>query len=217
VIGTHQIDRFEAINLLQKALKEKPDNAADWVILGELAHEVALDAPADQAMKYFSLSREAYDKALRLEPDNAGLKAAVQFAKDQEANAEKFEQRRKEAVQVYLESRRQELTRNGITPTVEIYSAPSATASMASPQPGQQPPQAVPGQATTAWPAQSYPYAVYRPFTTAQGTPYTYQQYSNTYLPQNAWEAGNPVTMRQYSQSLPQVMMNSAGRVLRPR
>ena len=43
MIGSHQIDRFEAIRQLQQSLRANPNNTADWVILGELAHEVALD------------------------------------------------------------------------------------------------------------------------------------------------------------------------------
>src|SRR5271157_5472163 len=37
-IGTHQIDRFEAIRTLQESLKSDPNDAAAWIVLGELAH-----------------------------------------------------------------------------------------------------------------------------------------------------------------------------------
>ena len=43
---------------------------ADWIILGELAYEVALDLPADQATRYYRISRDAYEKAaLAIQPD----------------------------------------------------------------------------------------------------------------------------------------------------
>ena len=48
VIGSHQIDRYDAIDKEQKVLEaDNPKSLADWIILGELAHEVAMDAPAD--------------------------------------------------------------------------------------------------------------------------------------------------------------------------
>src|SRR5271157_4445625 len=36
-IGTHQIDRFDAIHLLQESLKSDPNDVAAWIVLGELA------------------------------------------------------------------------------------------------------------------------------------------------------------------------------------
>ena len=212
VIGSHQIDRYEAIKQLQQTLKDKPDNALDWVILGELAHEVAMDLPPDQAANYYRMSREAYEKALRLEPDNAGLKAAAQFARDQESNANQFSDRRRQAVGTYLDARRREMAQSGPNPTVEVYSTPVAPSATAGNQVVQ--PAPVAGQpgvaATTVMPAQAYPYAVYQPFAPTQGSPYTYQQYSNAYAP-GTW-AGQPTTMRQYAQQLPQVLMNQATR-----
>src|SRR6185437_2823669 len=94
VIGAQQIDRYDAIKKEQDLLDKKPKSLDDWVILGELAHEVAMDAPADLAPKYFRMSRDAFEKALALDPDNRGLKAAVQFAKDQESQTETFEKSR---------------------------------------------------------------------------------------------------------------------------
>jgi cytochrome c-type biogenesis protein CcmH/NrfG len=82
-IGSHQIDRFEAIRQLQADLRSDPNSLANWVILGELSHEVALDVPDGQDDVYYRMSREAYEKALQLDPNNNGLKAAVQFARDQ--------------------------------------------------------------------------------------------------------------------------------------
>ena len=61
-IGTHQIDRFAAINQLQADLKSDTNNLANWAILGELAHEVALDLPEGQDNAYYKLSRQSYEK-----------------------------------------------------------------------------------------------------------------------------------------------------------
>ena len=103
VIGTQQINRFEAIRQLQQAVKQNSKSLADWVILGELAHEVAIDLPADQAGPYYKLSRDAYENALELAPDNPGLQAAVQFAKDQEQGLDRFEKSRTAATKMYLD------------------------------------------------------------------------------------------------------------------
>ncbi|MEJ7637852.1 MAG: hypothetical protein WKF75_07705 [Singulisphaera sp.] len=94
VIGTQQINRFEAIRQLQQTVKQNSKSLADWVILGELAHEVAIDLPADQARLYYKTSRDAYENALELAPDNTGLQAAVQFAKDEEQGLDRFEKSR---------------------------------------------------------------------------------------------------------------------------
>jgi hypothetical protein len=124
VISSRQIDRYDAINALQQRLKENPKSVADWVILGELAHEVALDLPADQATRYYRLSRDAYEKALALQPDNLGLKAAVQFARDHETNAQRFEEARDRAAQTYLEARRRDLAASRYTPSLPVYGVP---------------------------------------------------------------------------------------------
>ena len=70
---------------------------------------MSLDLPADQAAKYYRISRDAYDKALELAPDNQGLKAAAQFARDREASAEKLESARSRAAATYLDARRRDL------------------------------------------------------------------------------------------------------------
>ena len=72
VIGSHQIDRYDAIEKEQQAVADNPKSLADWIILGELSHEVAMDAPADHAGKYFKMSSDAFESALALAPNNAG-------------------------------------------------------------------------------------------------------------------------------------------------
>ena len=136
VIGTQQINRFEAIRQLQETVKQNSKSLADWVILGELAHEVAIDLPADQAGEYYKLSRDAYENALELAPDNAGLQAAVQFAKDQEQGLDRFEKSRSAATQMYLAARRRDLAETQFTPSLRVYGAPTA------------PPAAMTGRAT---------------------------------------------------------------------
>ena len=89
--------KIEAIRQLQETVKQNPKSLADWVILGELTHEVAIDLPADQAGQYYKLSRDAYENALELAPDNRGLQAAVQFAKDQEQGLDRFEKSRSDS------------------------------------------------------------------------------------------------------------------------
>jgi len=121
VIGSHQIDRYDAIARLQKNLEANPKSLADWIILGELAHEVAMDVPADTAGKYFQMSRNAYESALALAPDNAGLKAAVQFARDQEKNSDAFEKSRDAYTDTFLNARRRDLAATGNTPYVRMY------------------------------------------------------------------------------------------------
>ncbi len=124
-IGSHQIDRFEAIRQLQGDTRSDPNNVANWVILGELAHEVALDLPQEQDDPYYQLSRVAYERALALDPNNNGLKAAVQFAKEQEANAANFDAQRRRGVAAYLAARRAEMATNGVNPTLLVYEAPA--------------------------------------------------------------------------------------------
>ncbi len=136
VIGTHQIDRYDAINQLQEKVKTNPKSLADWVILGELTHEVAMDAPADQAARYARMSRQAYEQALKLSPDNKGLQAAVQFARDQEAGVNGFEQARDRATQSYLDARRRELATGGYIPTVRAYAPPLPSRELPGPAPG---------------------------------------------------------------------------------
>ena len=170
-IGTHQIDRFEAIHLLQESLKSTPNDAAAWIVLGELAHEVALDLSSQDDEPYYKLSQEAYEKALALQPKNAGLKAAVDFAREQEAGAAQWDQARRDAVSSYIEVRKSELAASGFNPTVQAYSPPT-------------PPAAV--EATNSSPASlpavTYQYPVYQPYYVQGAQPYTYQQYAGGYL-----------------------------------
>ena len=57
-IGTHQIDRFEAIHLLQESLKSTANDAAAWIVLVELAYEVAQDL-SPRTTSISKLSQEA--------------------------------------------------------------------------------------------------------------------------------------------------------------
>ena len=172
MISTHQIDRYEAIRQLQAELKSDPNNKADWVILGELAHEVAFDLPREQDVAYYRISRDAYEHALQLDPNNPGLKAALQFARDQEAGAAQFDASRRRGVASYLTARRRELATSGMSPTLRVYASPSA----------------VPSQGGTAPVA---PTPAYQPYVPAQGRPYTYQQFSESTLPSVSSTAAN--------------------------
>jgi len=172
MISTHQIDRYEAIRQLQGELKSDPNNKADWIILGELAHEVAFELPRDQDVAYYRISREAYEHALQLDPNNPGLKAAVQFARDQEAGSARFDETRRRGVGSYLAARRRELAASGMSPTLRVYASPSA----------------VPTQGGNA-PAPPAP--TYQPYVPVQGRPYTYRQYSESTLPSVSTTAAN--------------------------
>jgi len=136
VIGSHQINRFEAIRQLQQTLKQNPESLADWVILGELAHEVAIDSPAEQAAQYYGMSRDAYRQALKLAPDNPGLRAAVQFAEDEEAGLDRFEQSRRRATQMSLAARRRDLAATQFTPSLRVYGPIGLPATTAAAGPG---------------------------------------------------------------------------------
>ena len=173
-IGTHQIDRFEAIHLLQESLKSNPNDAAAWIVLGELAHEVAQDLSSQDDEPYYKLSQEAYEKALALQPKNAGLKAAVDFAREQEAGAAQWDQARRDAANSYIEVRKSELAASGFNPTVQAYSPPAPPA----------PPAVVAAtnSAPASQPAVTYQYPVYQPYYVQGAQPYTYQQYAGSYL-----------------------------------
>jgi len=121
LISSERIDRFEAIRLVQQMLDRNPKSLADWIILGELAHEVAMDMPADQAQKYLQMSRDAFEKALALAPNNPGLKAAVQFAQEQAENFNRFEETRKAAARMYVDTRRRDLAATNYTPMVRAF------------------------------------------------------------------------------------------------
>lgn len=167
VIGSHQIDRYEAIEQVRQALQADPKNLSDWILLGELAQEVAMDAPSDRAAGYYRLAREAFDTALKLQPDNPGLKAAAQFARAQEQGAEQFRQSRSRATATYLATRRRELAQSGNTPTLRVYPAPT------SPAPGQ-------AAATALGSVSSIPR--YQPYVGEQGNPYTYQEHYDSFF-----------------------------------
>jgi len=173
-IGTHQIDRFEAIHLLQESLKSNPNDAAAWIVLGELAHEVAQDLSSADDEPYYKLSQEAYEKALALQPKNAGLKAAVDFAREQKAGAAQWDQARKDAASSYVEVRKSELAASGFNPTVQAYSTPAPSA----------PPAAVAAtsSAPPSQPTVTYQYPVYQPYYAQGAQPYSYQQYAGGYL-----------------------------------
>ena len=208
-IGSHQIDRFEAIRQLQADVKSDPNNLASWAILGELAHEVAVDLPQGQDDTYYTLSRTAYEHAAQLDPNNNGLKAAVQFARDQEANAATFDAQRRQGVATYLDARRREMAMFGVNPTVQVYETPTPAATI-------QPAQAQPvGQVTQTY-GQVYPTQAYRPLYNQQAQqPYSYNQYANGYTPVTATGGAQPVaptTLRQFGQQLPGVLINQGVR-----
>lgn len=164
VIGTHQIDRYAALEHVRQALIKDPKNVTDWVLLGELSHEIAAEVPANLAPGYYRLSRQSYESALFYEPNNNHLKAAAKFAREQEQSAERVQQTRTQATTSYVEARRQELARSGYTPAVRTY----ATA----------PAQAVGGTTAATYAPR------YQPYVAPEGNPYTYQQhYDNFYGP----------------------------------
>jgi len=210
VLSSHQIDRYAAIKSLQQELKSDPNNLADWIILGELAQEVATEVEPAQAQGYYHLATDAFAHAQQLAPDNASVAAAAQFAKDQESNATRFDQGRQNATQAYLQARRQELGNpQTAAPTVRTFGTPIT-----------QPAQAA-QNAATGYP---YGYPYYRGYTNANGQPYTYDQYTRSYLPQNYYgnanananaaangtTLGQPMTMRQYVQQFPNIIRNEA-------
>ena len=139
-IGTHQIDRFEAIRQLQDATNSDPNSVANWTILGELAHEVALDVPQGQDDTYYKMSREAYERAATLDPNNAGLQSAVQFARDPGSQLRRVRRPTQTGVATYLDARRREMATHGVNPTLVVYGSPSTMNPKANPgQPGGQP------------------------------------------------------------------------------
>lgn len=214
-IGSHQIDRYAAITQLRSEIRGDPNNLANWVILGELAHEVALDLPEPTDDAYYKISRDAYERALGLDPNNNGLKAAVQFARDQEANSRTFDAQRRNGVATYLDSRRREMATNGVNPTVLVYETPTP---LPSTLPVPQPPDRVtPGapratQPGAFQPANAYPTPTYRPYANTEGQPYNYNQYQNAYSPAAAPNQAPPTTLRQFGQQLPGVLLNEATR-----
>ena len=182
-VRSDQIDRYEAIRQLQAELKSDPKSEQNWIILGELAHEIAFELAGEQDTPYYKMSRNAYEQSLKLNPSSPALQAAVQFAKDQETAANEFDQTRRQAVPAYLARRRQELTQFGTGPQVRVYAAPTPR------QPPTQPSQ-LPAAATATATAPAY-----RPYYQGQGRqPYSYQQYSTDTLPSvSSLSAGAPL------------------------
>ena len=151
-IGTHRIYRFEAIQLLHESLKSNPNDAAAWIVLGELAHEVAQDLSSQDDESYYKLSLEAYEKALALQPKNAGLKAAIEL-------------------------RKSELAASGFNTTAQTDSPPTPPTPPTPPAAV-----AATNSAPVSQPTQTYQYPVYQPYYVEGAQPYTYQQYAGGYL-----------------------------------
>jgi len=168
VIAGHQIDRYQAIEQVRQELAKDPNDVAGWVLLGELAQEVAVEAPGDRAPGYFRLARESFENALKLQPGNAGLQAAARFARDQEQGAEKFREARSQATSNYLAARRRELAQSGNVPLLRTYPA----VVQAAPAPAQVQATAAPAPAP----------ARYQPYVGAAGQPYTYQQHYDSFF-----------------------------------
>lgn len=160
VLGTHQIDRYQAIEQVRQELIREPKNLTDWVLLGELAQEVAMDAPPDRAPGYYRLAREAFESALKLQPNNPSLQAAARFAAEQEQGAGQFGQARSQATTNYLAARRRELAQSGYSPALRVYAPAPAQGGVA------------PG----------YSYPTYQPYLGNQGQPYTYQQHYDSFF-----------------------------------
>jgi hypothetical protein len=150
-LATYQIDRYEAILQVRQALVKNPRDLNDWIILGELAQEVAADVPSSEAPGYYKLARESFESALKLKPGDANLTAAAQFARDQEEAAQRLAQTRRRAASTYLSARRRELAATGTGPTVRVYTAPRAST------------------------GSSY---YYQPYTTPGSEPYTYRRHA---------------------------------------
>ncbi len=162
-IGTHQIDRFEAIHSLQESLKSTPNDVAAWIVLGELAHEVAQDLPSHEDEPYYKLSQQAYEKALALQPKNAGLRAEVEFARKEGAGAAHWDRARSDSVHSYIQARKSELAASRFNSTLKAaYSSPASRTPAASPAP----PAAVAetNSAPASQPAVTYQYPVYQPY-----------------------------------------------------
>ena len=209
-IGSHQIDRYEAIRQLRQSVKTNPDSLADWVILGELAHEVALDLPSDQDDPYYQLSRSAYEHALRLDPNNSGLRAAVQLARDQETNAADFDDNRMQGVRTYLDARRREVAATGYAPTIRIFK--TATLPPDDSRSDLDDPAPISRQAKPVSRTVSYP--TYQPYSPSQGKPVTYQQYSDSFAPPPAKSASPTptTTLRGLADELPGAFLNDLRR-----
>jgi hypothetical protein len=179
--SNHRVDRFVAIHELQESLKHNPKDTAGWIVLGELAHEVAQDLSSTDDQPYYKISVEAFEKAAALQPNNTAIKAALEFARDELAGAAQWDLTRKQAAHAYVETREHELVAARFSPAVLSYppprasiasveeratsSAPRDLASAATSAPSRQPaPPAAPAAATpapTTNPAYVYAYVPY--------------------------------------------------------
>jgi hypothetical protein len=209
--ANRQIDRFEAIRLLQSSLKSNPKDTAGWVVLGELAHEVAGDLSSQDDEPYYKLSFEAYEKAVALQPDNTTLRAAAEFAHDELAGVRQRDQQRRAAARAYVESREHDLVAARFSSAVLTYpperaSAPAnaraitvsresvpTTPALPAPDPSAA---AAPAAAAPA-PVAYQPYAspAYQPYYTAAGQPYVYTPYVVQYVytyPANSYAGAAP-------------------------
>lgn len=215
VISSQQIDRFDAITKTKARLATDPKSLVDWIVLGELAQEVAMNLPEDQARTYVKLSREAYEKAAALAPDHPAIKAAAEFARDLEAHLAEFETARDQATNTYLDARRRDLALANYTPSIAVFNPPPAPSAPV-PAPAPAAPPAVGGEVVTNPPlkndattdnatygARLYygTLPTYRSFTGNDGaSPLTFQQYSSAYYPPGYYTnpSAPPVTLQQF-------------------
>lgn len=215
VIDPHQIDRFAAIRQIERDLRADTRDIIDWVILGELAHDVAIDLPPGQDLPYYTLARKSYESALMLDPNNAALKAAAQFARDQEAGLAQLEDVRKRSAQVYVAARRRELSKRGVVPMVRTVAVPrptpvapartAVTRTTTTTAPVTAP---APVETTTTTAATVTPGMTYQPYVVG-GAPLTYTQYANGFVVQET-TAAPAVTVREYIQEYPPVSRRDA-------
>jgi hypothetical protein len=194
---SRQIDRFEAIRLLQASLKSNPKDTAGWVVLAELAHEVARDLSSQDDEPYYRLSAEAYEKAVALQPENTTLRAAAEFAQDQVAGVRERDQHRREAARAYVESREHELVSARFGAAVLTYPPERALAPVSStraltvsresvptaaPLPPPAPRPAAPAPTATAPVPPQPSAAAYQPYYVVNGQPYVYTSYVVQYV-----------------------------------
>ena len=191
VISSHQIDRYDAIKMLQQELQANPKSLADWTILGELrTRSRSISRPTKPPS--ITTCRAMPTRRAVLDPDNPGLKAAVKFARDQEANAERFENVRDRATRIYLDARRRDLAATRYTPTVRVYSPVTAIQPAAV---------TVATETVSTDPfgvRQFYPAPIYQPYYMPQERLYTYDQYRDAYYPPGYYTVpnGQPITVQ---------------------
>jgi hypothetical protein len=210
---SRQIDRFEAIHLLQASLKSNPKDTAGWIVLGELAHEVARDLSSGDDEPYYRLSAEAYKKALALQPENSTLRAAAEYAQDQLNGAQQWDQQRRSAARAFIEARERELTSARFSSAVLTYpperaSAPSTLSRArtvsretvptvaALPIPAASERAQAPAPPTPmSTPYQTYSSPGYQSYYVQNGQPYAYASYAATYTyatPTYAYSGASP-------------------------